>query len=200
MLVSSSDGASLSDAMERIQMIAFPPEPEIDKEYEGKAVGITDFGVFVNILPGRDGLLHISKLDSTRRVDRVGDYVSEGDMLRVTVESIDRGGKVSLRLLEDLAPKPGAAPSRGGPRRGSDSRGGRGGPRDRDGRDRRDRDGRGGPRGRDDRRGGRDDRRGRDHRGRDDRRGGRGGGDRRRSGSGGGRRFASFEDSFQDGA
>ena len=199
-LVSSSDGASLSDAMERIQLIAFPPEPEIDKEYEGKAVGITDFGVFVNILPGRDGLLHISKLDSTRRVDRVGDYVSEGDMLKVTVESIDRGGKVSLRLLEDLAPKPGAAPSRGGPRRGSDSRGGRGGPRDRDGRDRRDRDGRGGPRGRDDRRGGRDDRRGRDHRGRDDRRGGRGGGDRRRSGSGGGRRFASFEDSFKDGA
>ena len=199
-LVSSSDGSSLSDAMERIQMIAFPPEPELDKEYEGKAVGITDFGVFVNILPGRDGLLHISKLDSTRRVDRVGDYVSEGDMLKVTVESIDRGGKVSLRLLEDLAPKPGAAPSRGGPRRASDSRGGRGGPRDRDGRDRRDRDGRGGPRGRDDRRGGRDDRRGRDHRGRDDRRGGRGGGDRRRSGSGGGRRFASFEDSFQDGA
>ena len=195
-LVSSSDGASLSDAMERIQMIAFPPEPEIDKEYEGKAVGITDFGVFVNILPGRDGLLHISKLDSTRRVDRVGDYVSEGDMLKVTVESIDRGGKVSLRLLEDLAPKPGAGPSRGGPRRGGDSRGGRGGPRDRDGRDRRDRDGRGGPRGRDDRRGGRDDRRGRDHRGRDDR---RGGGDRRRSGSGGGRRFASFEDSFKDG-
>ena len=199
-LVSSSDGSSLSDAMERIQMIAFPPEPELDKEYEGKAVGITDFGVFVNILPGRDGLLHISKLDSTRRVDRVGDYVSEGDMLKVTVESIDRGGKVSLRLLEDLAPKPGAAPSRGGPRRAPDSRGGRGGPRDRDGRDRRDRDGRGGPRGRDDRRGGRDDRRGRDHRGRDDRRGGRGGGDRRRSGSGGGRRFASFEDSFKDGA
>ena len=199
-LVSSSDGASLSDAMERIQMIAFPPEPELDKEYEGKAVGITDFGVFVNILPGRDGLLHISKLDSTRRVDRVGDYVSEGDMLKVTVESIDRGGKVSLRLLEDLVPKPGASPSRGGPRRAPDSRGGRGGPRDRDGRDRRDRDGRGGPRGRDDRRGGRDDRRGRDHRGRDDRRGGRGGGDRRRSGSGGGRRFASFEDSFKDGA
>ena len=209
-LVSSSDGAALSDAMERIQLIAFPPEPEIDKEYEGKAVGITDFGVFVNILPGRDGLLHISKLDNTRRVDRVGDYVSEGDTLKVLVESVDRGGKVSLKLAESLTPKAGAPPARGGPRSGPrreyEPRGGRGGDRGRGGRDRRDRDSRGGPRGgprgRDDRRGGRDDRRGgRDDRrgGRDDRRGRGGGGDRRRSGSGGGRRFASFEDAFKDG-
>ena len=195
-LVSSSDGTALSEAMERIQLIAFPPEPEIDKEYEGKAVGITDFGVFVNILPGRDGLLHISKLDNTRRVNRVGDYVSEGDMLKVVVESVDRGGKVSLKLAETLTPKAGAPPARSGPRRDYEPRGGRGGDRGRDGRDRRDRDSRGGPRGRDNRRGGRDDRRG----GRDDRRGGRGGGggDRRRSGSGG-RRFASFEDAFKDG-
>ena len=130
-LVSSSDGSSLEDAMTRVKEIAFPPTPEVDKEYEGKVVSITDFGAFVNILPGRDGLLHISKMDSTRHVRRVGDYLSEGDDLKVVVESIDRMGKVSLKIGADLEPKPGAktppAGSRsGGPRRDRPSRGGGG--------------------------------------------------------------------------
>ena len=128
-LVSSSDGSSLQDAMDRVKEIAFPPTAEVDKEYEGKVVSITDFGAFVNILPGRDGLLHISKLDSTRHVRRVGDYLSEGDDLKVVVESVDRMGKVSLKIGADLEPKPGAktppAGSRtGGPRRDRPNRGG----------------------------------------------------------------------------
>ena len=130
-LVSSSDGTSLADAMGRVQEIAFPPTPEVDKEYEGTVVSITDFGAFVNILPGRDGLLHISKLDSTRHVRRVGDYLSQGDPLKVVVDSIDRVGKVSLKVGADLEPKPGAQPGRGGGGRGGGPRGGGrgGGPR-----------------------------------------------------------------------
>ena len=61
-LISSSDGTSLADAKGRVHEIAFPPQPELGKHYDGTVVGITDFGAFVNILPGRDGLLHISKL------------------------------------------------------------------------------------------------------------------------------------------
>ena len=121
-LVSSSDGASLADAMERVKAIAFPPTPEVDKEYEGKVVSITDFGAFVNILPGRDGLLHISKLDSTRHVRKVDHYLSEGDDLTVVVDSIDRVGKVSLKVLKDLAPKPGAPTGGGGPKGGGPNR------------------------------------------------------------------------------
>ena len=186
-LISSSDGASLADAMGRVKEIAFPPQPELGKHYDGTVVGITDFGAFVNILPGRDGLLHISKLDSTRHVRRVGDYLSEGDSLKVVVDSIDRGGKVSLKVNEDLSPKPGAKVSRPSPpRRDRDGGGGGGGRRPprpdarRGGGPR----SRGGPRGR-----GGDRRRGGD---------GRGGRDRRRARAGD-RRFASFEDAFKEG-
>ncbi|MDE0377255.1 MAG: polyribonucleotide nucleotidyltransferase [bacterium] len=202
-LVSSSDGTSLADALNRVNEIAFPPTPEVDKHYDGKVVSITDFGAFVNILPGKDGLLHISKFDSTRHVRRVGDYLSEGDPLTVVVDSIDRNGKVSLKVTSDLEPKPGAkvgapgqprdrgdrGPGRGGggrgPNRGRGPRQGRGGGRP---------SGRGGNRGRG--QGGR----GQGGRGQGGRSQG-GGGNRRGSGSAGngGRRFASFEDAFTDG-
>ena len=217
-LVSSSDGASLKDAMGRVKEIAFPPTPEVDQEYEGKVVSITDFGAFVNILPGRDGLLHISKMDSTRHVRRVGDYLSEGDTLNVVVDSIDRIGKVSLKVVTDLEPKPGAQVARsgaGGSRRGRDNRGGgsrgqgrggrhgggrggggrggggrHGGGRGGGGRGGGGRGGGGRPGG--GRGGGRSDGRGRDRR--------RDSGNRRGSGTGPGRRrFASFEDAFKEG-
>ena len=206
-LVSSSDGASLAEALERVNEIAFPPQPELDKEYEGTVVGITDFGAFVNIIPGRDGLLHISKLDSTRHVRRVGDYLSEKDVLKVVVDSIDRGGKVSLKLVKDLEPKPGVQVDRGGSHRDRDSRGGdggrgpgRSGGRGGGGRGPARSGGRGG--------GGRGPARsgGRGGGGRGPARsgsrggGGRSGGNRGDSGSGdGGRRLASFEDSFTEG-
>ena len=218
-LVSSSDGTSLADAMGRVKEIAFPPTPEVDKEYEGKVVSITDFGAFVNILPGRDGLLHISKLDSTRHVRRVGDYLSEGDTLSVVVDSIDRIGKVSLKVVTDLEPKPGAQVGRsgaGGGRRERDNRGGgsrghsrggrHGGGRGGGGRGGGGRGGggrggggrggggRGGRRG-----GGRSDGRGRDRR-RDSGNRSRAAGNRRGPGDGPGRRrFASFEDAFKEG-
>ncbi len=78
-------------------------EPEIGKIYEGTVVKTTDFGAFVQIMPGTDGLVHISQL-STRRVKKVTDVVKEGDTLRVKVLDVDRDGKIRLShkvLLEE---------------------------------------------------------------------------------------------------
>jgi polyribonucleotide nucleotidyltransferase len=66
--------------------------------YSGRVVNITKFGAFVNILPGRDGLIHISKLGQGRRIDRVEDVLELGDELEVRVDDIDPQGKVSLSL------------------------------------------------------------------------------------------------------
>ncbi len=99
--IASNDSEALAGAMERVRQIAFPPEVEMGAEYEGKVVNITKFGAFVNILPGRDGLLHISRLDGSKRVERVEDYLSDGDVLKVRVREIERG-KVSLELVEAL--------------------------------------------------------------------------------------------------
>jgi polyribonucleotide nucleotidyltransferase len=70
-------------------------EPEVGEIYEGKVVKTTDFGAFVQILPGTDGLVHISQLD-TQRVGKVTDVVKEGDDLRVKVLEISRDGKIRL--------------------------------------------------------------------------------------------------------
>ncbi|HEX6219810.1 MAG TPA: polyribonucleotide nucleotidyltransferase [Acidimicrobiia bacterium] len=139
--IASNDGEALAAAKERVTQIAFPPEAEVGETYEGKVVNITKFGAFVNILPGRDGLLHISKLDGSKRVERVEDYLSEGDDLKVRVREIDRG-KVSLELVEAL---PGATlPNGDGPSGGGSGGGGGGRDRgDRGKRDSRDRGGKG---------------------------------------------------------
>ncbi len=70
-------------------------EPEVGELYEGTVVKITDFGAFVNIMPGTDGLVHISQLD-TSRVKKVSDVVKEGDTLKVKVLEIDKNGKIRL--------------------------------------------------------------------------------------------------------
>jgi polyribonucleotide nucleotidyltransferase len=135
--IGATDGPSLAAAKERVMGIAFPPEPEVGETYEGEVVNITAFGAFVNILPGRDGLLHISKMGGGKRVDRVEDIYSLGDKVEVVVREIDRNGKVSLDL-------PGGSVDEGGDERRST----RGGDReDRKGRGRQggaDRGGRGG--------------------------------------------------------
>ena len=141
--IASNDAEALAAARERVTQIAFPPEAAVGDVYEGKVVNITKFGAFVNILPGRDGLLHISRLDGSKRVERVEDYLSEGDELEVRVREIDRG-KVSLELVEALpgATLPGGNGSSGGD---GDGDGGRGKHENRGGRGGRDRDrGRGG--------------------------------------------------------
>ena len=135
--IGSPDGDSLALAKERVMQLAFPPEAEVGKEYDGEVVNITKFGAFINILPGRDGLLHISKIDSERRVERVEDYFNLGDKVKVVVREIDRMGKVNLDLAEKVQPSEEAlqqVASGGGSRdrdRGGDRDRGRGADRDR---------------------------------------------------------------------
>jgi polyribonucleotide nucleotidyltransferase len=182
--IGSPDGESLQKAKDWVLAIAFPPEPELGKEYEGEIVNITSFGAFVNILPGRDGLLHISKMGGGKRVERVEDVFTLGDRVTVVVRDIDRNGKVSL----DLPGAAAASGEEGGEREGRRPEGGygdrdrgRGGDRDRD-------RGRGGDRGRDP---------GRRPRG-EQPRAGQSAGDRRQ-GSHPGRTVVSFEDDFERG-
>jgi polyribonucleotide nucleotidyltransferase len=141
--IASNDGTALASAKEKVMQIAFPPEVELGQEYDGKVVNITKFGAFVNILPGRDGLLHISRLDGSKRVENVEDYLSDGQELKVRVREIDRG-KVSLELVEALEgatlPSPEAPRQDGGDRRRDN--GDRGGDRGGRGRDRGERGGR----------------------------------------------------------
>jgi polyribonucleotide nucleotidyltransferase len=99
--IGSKDGAAVEEARRRIELILDPPSAEVGAIYEGRVVNITKFGAFVNILPGRDGLIHISKLGQGKRIDRVEDVLSLGDELSVRVDDIDQNGKLSLSLVGD---------------------------------------------------------------------------------------------------
>jgi polyribonucleotide nucleotidyltransferase len=99
--IGSKDGEAVAEARRRIELILDPPAAEVGAIYQGKVVNITKFGAFVNILPGRDGLVHISKLGRGKRIDRVEDVVDLGDDLEVRVDDIDPQGKVSLSLVGD---------------------------------------------------------------------------------------------------
>jgi polyribonucleotide nucleotidyltransferase len=99
--IGSKDGAAVTEARRRIELILDPPSAEVGAIYEGRVVNITKFGAFVNILPGRDGLVHISKLGRGKRIDRVEDVLSLGDELSVKVDDIDQNGKLSLSLVGD---------------------------------------------------------------------------------------------------
>jgi polyribonucleotide nucleotidyltransferase len=97
--IGSKDGAAVEEARRRIELILDPPTAELGAVYEGRVVNITKFGAFVNILPGRDGLVHISKLGRGKRIDRVEDVLSLGDEVSVRVDDIDQNGKLSLTLV-----------------------------------------------------------------------------------------------------
>src|SRR5262245_4354882 len=99
--IGSKDGAAVAEARRRIELILDPPTAELGAVYSGRVVNITKFGAFVNILPGRDGLVHISKLGRGKRIDRVEDVLSLGDELEVKVDDIDQNGKLSLSLVGD---------------------------------------------------------------------------------------------------
>ena len=101
--IAAVDGTAVTEAERQIRLILDPPTPEVGAEYEGKVVSITKFGAFISILPGRDGLLHISKVGGGQRVDKVEDVLSLGQVVQVRVEDIDPNGKVSLRLASDTS-------------------------------------------------------------------------------------------------
>ena len=95
--VASVDKAAGEEARRLIEEIT--AEVEVGKTYEGKVVRLMDFGAFVTILPGKDGLVHISQI-SDERVDKVSDKLNEGDVVKVKVLEIDRQGRVRLSMKE----------------------------------------------------------------------------------------------------
>lgn len=98
--ISGIDGNNAKKALQIVDTIA--NGPEVGAIYRGKVVRIMDFGAFVEIVPGMDGLVHISKLDKTR-VERVEDIVSIGDEIVVKVTEIDRQGRINLSRKDALA-------------------------------------------------------------------------------------------------
>ena len=110
--VGATDGPSAQAAIDRINAIANPQLPTAGERFLGTVVKTTDFGAFVSLLPGRDGLVHISKLGKGKRIAKVEDVVNVGDKLRVEIADIDKRGKISLVLVdeEDTADSTASAP------------------------------------------------------------------------------------------
>ena len=130
--IAASDKAAIDAALTRIKQIAFPPTVEIGEEYEGKVKTIMPYGAFVEVLPGQDGLLHVSELD-WKRVENVEDILKEGEMVKFKVVGRDpKTGKIKLSR-KVLLPKPEGYVERERPARGDRGR------RDRGDRGRRDR-------------------------------------------------------------
>ena len=90
-------GSSVEEAVERIQLIV--KVPEVGEEYTGRVVSLQPFGAFVNLLPGKDGLLHISRV-AKGRVEKVEDVLNVGDEVKVVILEVDDRGKISLDRLD----------------------------------------------------------------------------------------------------
>ena len=95
--IASVSGAAGREAQRRIELIT--ADVEVGRVYEGKVARLMDFGAFVTILPGRDGLVHISQI-SNERVERVSDKLKEGDVIRVKVLEVDRQGRIRLSMRD----------------------------------------------------------------------------------------------------
>jgi polyribonucleotide nucleotidyltransferase len=99
--IASVSGAAGREAQRRIELIT--ADVEVGRIYEGKVARLMDFGAFVTILPGRDGLVHISQI-SNERVERVSDKLREGDVIRVKVLEVDRQGRIRLSMRDIEVP------------------------------------------------------------------------------------------------
>ena len=126
--VASADGDSAARAISIIQELT--ATPELNKTYMGKVQRITDFGAFIEIMPGVDGLLHVSEI-AHYRVKDVRDELKEGDQVMVKVINIDPSGKIRLSRKALLPVPEGGAPESGGTDSGGGGRreGGHGRPR-----------------------------------------------------------------------
>ena len=117
--IGSTDGGAVAEAERQIRLILNPPTAEVGQVYQGRVVNVTKFGAFVNILPGRDGLLHISKIGGGKRIDKVEDVLDLGDAVEVRVDDVDPNGKVSLSMASTPvaeASEGEAAPTESAPR------------------------------------------------------------------------------------
>ncbi len=153
--IGSHEAGGTDEAARMIEEIANPRPVLVGETYEGRVVKTTTFGAFVNLVPGRDGLVHISKLGRGKRLASVEEAIKEGDAITVLVEDVDPQGKISLKPVGAEWEAPEGAQTDGGgggerrdrgdrPRRDRGDRGDRGDGGDRHGR--RFRDGGGGDR------------------------------------------------------
>ena len=99
--IGAADGVSAQAAIDKVNAIANPQLPKVGERFLGTAVKTTAFGAFVSLLPGRDGLVHISKLGKGKRINKVEDVVKVGDKLQVEIADIDERGKISLIPVDD---------------------------------------------------------------------------------------------------
>ena len=109
--IGATDGPSAEAAMATINMIANPTMPKVGERFLGTVVKTAAFGAFVSLLPGKDGLVHISKLGNGKRVGKVEDVVNVGDKLQVEITEIDQRGKISLTPVQNDAPAPAVTPA-----------------------------------------------------------------------------------------
>jgi polyribonucleotide nucleotidyltransferase len=101
--VGASDGLSAQAAVDKINAIANPQMPKVGERFLGTVVKTAAFGAFVSLVPGKDGLVHISKLGQGKRIAKVEDVVKVGDKLQVEIADIDQRGKISLVLVREDA-------------------------------------------------------------------------------------------------
>ena len=99
--IGAADGVSAQAAIDKVNAIANPQLPKVGERFLGTVVKTTAFGAFVSLLPGRDGLVHISKLGKGKRINKVEDVVKVGDKLQVEIADIDERGKISLIPVDD---------------------------------------------------------------------------------------------------
>ena len=99
--VSATSGKAADAAIEQINAIANPQLPKVGERYLGTVVKTVAFGAFVSLTPGRDGLIHISKLGGDKRIEKVEDVINVGDKIQVEIADIDNRGKISLVPVED---------------------------------------------------------------------------------------------------
>ncbi len=107
--IGATSGTAAEAALAVINQIANPTMPKVGERFLGTVVKTAAFGAFVSLVPGRDGLVHISKLGNGKRVGKVEDVVNVGDKLQVEITEIDQRGKISLTPVENAAAEPVAA-------------------------------------------------------------------------------------------
>ncbi|HEY4598324.1 polyribonucleotide nucleotidyltransferase [Corynebacterium sp.] len=99
--VSAVGGEAAEAAIEKINAIANPQQPKVGDRFLGTVVKTTAFGAFISLLPGRDGLLHISNIGGDRRIEKVEDELNVGDKIQVEIADIDNRGKISLVPVDE---------------------------------------------------------------------------------------------------
>ena len=110
--IGATDGPSAEAARSAVNAIANPMVPEVGERYLGTVVRVVDFGAFVSLTPGKDGLLHVTqlrKLNGGKRVENVEDVAKVGQKIEVEIREIDARGKISLATIEDEAESADAA-------------------------------------------------------------------------------------------